>query len=152
MEPIKRFSPEQYDQALVSWSWLDLAGKTPRFASLFGDLFLESPEGWWYLDTIEGDLKQVWQTAAQMQAVLNTPEGQDQYLLLGLAEEAERRGVRLAENEVYSLTPPPVLGGELDAANVSALDFVVAVDLAGQIHDQVRNLPPGTPISGITIS
>ena len=152
MEPIKRFSPEQYEQALGSWSWLDLAGKTPQFASLFGDLFLESPEGWWYLDTIGGDLKQVWETGAEVQAALNTPEGQDTYLLLGLATEAERRGVSLAENEVYSLTPPPVLGGELDAANVSALDFVVAVDLAGQIHDQVRNLPPGTPISGINIS
>jgi hypothetical protein len=152
MEPIKRFSPEQYEQALDSWSWLDLAGKTPQFASLFGDLFLESPEGWWYLDTIEGGLEQVWQTGAQLQAALNTPEGRDQYLLLGLAKEAERRGVSLAENEVYSLTPPPVLGGELDAANVSALDFVVAVDLAGQIHDQVRKLPPGTPISGISIN
>ena len=152
MEPIKRFSAVKYEQALASWSWLDLAGKTPQFASLFGDLFLESPEGWWYLDTIEGGLKQVWQTGAEVQAALNTPEGQDQYLLLGLATEAKRRGVSLAENEVYSLTPPPVLGGELDAANVSALDFVVAVDLAGQIHDQVRNLPPGTPITGINIS
>jgi hypothetical protein len=152
MEPIKRFSPEQYEQALDSWAWLDLAGKTPQFASLFGDLFLESPEGWWYLDTIEGGLEQVWQTGAQLQAALNTPEGRDQYLLLGLAKEAERRGVSLAENEVYSLTPPPVLGGELDAANISALDFVVAVDLAGQIHDQVRKLPPGTPISGISIN
>jgi hypothetical protein len=152
MEPIKRFSPEQYEQALDSWSWLDLAGKTPQFASLFCDLFLESPEGWWYLDTIEGGLEQVWQTGAQLQAALNTPEGRDQYLLLGLAKEAERRGVSLAENEVYSLTPPPVLGGELDAANISALDFVVAVDLAGQIHDQVRKLPPGTPISGISIN
>jgi hypothetical protein len=152
MEPIKRFSPDQYQQALASWSWLDLAGKTPRFASLFGDLFLESPEGWWYLDTIEGDLKQAWQTGEELQAALNTPEGQDQYLLLPLAEAAERRGIRLAENEVYAFTPPLVLGGEPDAANASALDFVVAVDLAGQIHEQVRNLPPGTPISGLTIS
>ena len=152
MEPIKRFSPAQYEQALASWSWLDLAGKTPQFASLFGDLFLESREGWWYLDTIEGGVTQVWQTGAEVQAALNTPEGQDQYLLLGLATDAERRGVSLAENEVYSLTPPPVLGGELDAANAGALDFVVAVDLAGQIHDQVRNLPPGTPISAININ
>jgi Domain of unknown function (DUF1851) len=152
MEPIKRFSPEQYEQALDSWSWLDFSGKSPQFASLYGDIFLESPEGWWYLDTIEGDLKHVWQTAAEMQAVLDTPEGQDQYLLLPLAEAAERRGLRLAENEVYAFTPPLVLGGQPDAANASALDFVVAVDLAGQIHEQVRNLPPGTPISGITIS
>ncbi len=42
MEPIKRFTAEQYEQALESWSWLDLAGKSPRFTPLFGDLFLEA--------------------------------------------------------------------------------------------------------------
>ena len=131
---------------------LDLIGKTPQFTSLFGDLFLESVEGWWFLDTIEGSLKQVWRTGAELQQAVNTQEGHDQYLLLGLANEAEERGIRLAENEVYSLTPPPVLGGPMDPANISAVDFVVAVDLAGQIHDQVRRLPPGTPISGISIS
>jgi hypothetical protein len=152
MEPIKRFSPEQYEQALDAWSWLDFAGQTPQFASLFGDLFLESAEGWWYLDIIEGDLKHVWQTAAELQAVLDTPEGQDEYLLLGIAKAVDERGVRCAENEVYAFTPPLVLGGEPAAANASALDFVVAVDLAGQIHEQVRNLPPGTTITGINIS
>jgi hypothetical protein len=37
-------------------------------------------------------------------------EGQDQYLLLALAIAAERRGVSLAENEVYAFTPPPISG------------------------------------------
>lgn len=152
MEPIKRFTGEQYEQALESWSWLDLAGKTPRFASLFGDLFLEAADGWWFLDSMDGDLNREWHTEADLQQAVNTPEGQDRYLLLGLAQDAERRGVTLDKNEVYSLTPPPVLGGPLDAANVSATDFVVALNLAGQIHEQVRNLPPGTPISGLTIT
>ena len=151
MEPIKRFTDDQYEQALESWSWLDLGGKTPRFTSLFGDLFLEAADGWWFLDTMDGELTRPWHAEADVQQAVNTPEGRDRYLLLGLAHDAEQRGVTLDRNEVYSLTPPTVLGGPLDAANASATDFVVAVNLAGQIHDQVRNLPPGTPISEITI-
>jgi hypothetical protein len=93
MQPVQAFADDQYEQALDSWSWLDLTGKSPQFASLFGDLFLESPGGWWFLDTIEGVINQVWRTGSGLQHALNTPEGQDQYLLLGLGEAAERRGV-----------------------------------------------------------
>jgi len=31
------------------------------------------------------------------------------------------------------------------------MDFVVALNIAGHIHDQVRGLPPSTKISGFTI-
>lgn len=34
---------------------------------------------------------------------------------------------------------------------MSIIDFVVGVNIAGQLHDQVRGLPPGTAISGVTI-
>jgi len=40
----------------------------------------------------------------------------------------------------------------VDLDNVEVIDFVVSLNIAGQIHEQVRDLPPGTPISGITIS
>jgi hypothetical protein len=101
---------------------------------------------------MEGDLHQVWATGEEVQQAVHSMEGQDRYLSLGLAQAAERRGVTLDQNQVYSLDTPPVLGGALDATNVTATDFVVAVNLAGQIHDQVRQLPPGTPISGLTIT
>jgi hypothetical protein len=32
----KSFTAEQYASALDSWGWLDLSGKTPVLASLFG--------------------------------------------------------------------------------------------------------------------
>jgi hypothetical protein len=152
VQAIRRFSEYQYRQALGSWAWLDLGNLTPRMASPFGDVFFESAAGWWFLDTLEGKLSQVWRSGQELQAVLNTPEGQDQYLLLGLAQEAESQGLTPGESQVYSLTVPPVLGGPVAVENVSVVDFVVAIDTAGQIHDQVRNLPPGTPVAGLSIS
>jgi hypothetical protein len=151
VQPIRRFSDEQYRAALESWAWLDLAGKAPRFASPFGDIFFEATDGWWFLDTMEGTLQRRWATGQEVQAALNTQEGQDQFLLLGLAQGAEALGVVPRGDEVYDLTPAPILGGAFDPAHVGVTDFVVAVSIAGQLHDRVRKLPPGTLISGITI-
>jgi hypothetical protein len=151
MELTRRFSETQYARSLESWSFLDLAGKSPLFTSPFGDVFFRGADGFWWLDTLEGALSRPWDSAEQLQATLNTPEGQDQYLLAGLAFAAEARGLVPGQEQVYGFTLPPCLGGPLDVDHVELIDFVVGLNLAGQLHAQVRDLPPGTPISGFNI-
>ena len=41
----------------------------------------------------------------------------------------------------------PILGGELSVSNIQVIDFVVSINILGQLHRQVRDLPPGTRIS-----
>ncbi len=62
---------------------------------------------------------------------------------------AHNRDVELGPDDVYDLVPPPVLGGS-DVANITAADFVVAVNIAGQLRARMRSLPPGTSISRVT--
>ena len=147
----KAFGQPTFIRALESWQWLGIAGKTPILASLFGDVILQDPTGYWFLDSVEGRLSRPWASQQDIQATLDTEEGQDQYLLGGLAMAAEASGLRLSDDEVYAFKVPPVLGGALDLANVEVSDFVVAVNLAGRLHDQVKNVPPGTRISGFQI-
>jgi len=40
-----------------------------------------------------------------------------------------------------------VLGGPIEVGNIGIIDFVVGVNIAGQLHDQVRALLPGTVIT-----
>jgi hypothetical protein len=87
----KSFSGESYRRALADWAWLPLDGKCPFMASLFGDVFLEDGAGIWLLDVLEGSLDRVFDDRGQLAAALNTEEGQDRYLLAGLAFGAERR-------------------------------------------------------------
>lgn len=148
---VRRFSAGRYIGALESWAFVDLSGKTPLFTSPFGDVFFQSADGFWWLDTLEGVLSRQWDTGAEMQAALNTPDGQDQFLLAGLALAAERRGLAPGPDQVYGFTVPPVLGGPMDVDHTETIDFVVGVNIAGQIHAQVRNLPPGSTISSVTI-
>lgn len=152
MELIRVFSPEQFRRALDGWQWLPgLCGKTPSFASPFGDVFLLGADGWWFLDLLEGELRLVAADRAALDALLGTTEGQDQLLLGGLALAAEARGIVPGPDQVLAFTVPPVIGGPTDAEHLHVLDFVVTVDLAGQLHQQVRDMPPGTRISGITL-
>ena len=152
MELIRRFSPEQYDAALESWSWLEqLEGKKTVFASAFGDLFLQGADGFWFLDTIEGTLSHRWPDAQTLQSEINAREAQDEYLLAGLVEAASRAGMAPQADQVLAFVVAPVLGGPLSVENIEVADFVVSVNILGQIHEQVKDLPPGSKISGISI-
>lgn len=146
MELTRRFTADQFDAALGSWGWLGLDGKVPVFASPFGDVFLESAEGIWWLDTLLGELSCPWPDPGALEEDLRSEEGQNQFLLAWLATAAEARGLVPTADQVYGFVVPPVLSGELEVENVEVIDFVVAVNIAGQIHEQIRDLPPGTPI------
>jgi hypothetical protein len=148
---IRRFTPDQFDRALESWHWIGIGDKNPLFTSPFGHVFLRADDGFWWLDTLEAALTREWATAEDLTAALNTPEGQDRYLLAGLAASAERQGITPTATQVYGFKIAPVLGGEVGLANVEAIDFVVSINLLGQLHQQVRDLPPGTKISGFTL-
>jgi hypothetical protein len=86
-----------------------------------------------------------------MNAALSTVDGRQRYLLSDLATAAHESGLLLEEDQVYDFRHPPVLGGELEPDNLAVMDFAVAVDIAGQIHEQVRDRPPGTTVGEIKI-
>jgi hypothetical protein len=148
----RSFTAHQFARALESWSWTGITELRPAFTSSFGYVFLQNADGLWFLDLIEGKLTRRWAGRDALKADLNSPEGQDRYLLAGLAFAAERVGIVASNTQVLSFKVPPVLGGATAVENVEAADFVVSVNLAGQIHQQIQSLPPGTPISGFTLS
>lgn len=98
---------------------------TPLFTSPFGDVFLEAPDGGvWFLDLLGGTVKREWDSVGDLQAAVNSSELQDQFLMLG---------------------------GVIEPSNLEVSDMIVTVNLFGQIHEQFKDLPPGTPIAGINI-
>lgn len=151
MDVIRRFSGEQYSRALESWRWLELDGKAALCASPFGDVFLEDDQGIWWLDAVDGVLTRPWASREEFAAAVSTSEGQDEYLLAGLGLAAEEAGLTPGPAQVYGFAVPPKLGGAFEVDNVEVIDFVVGLTIAGQIHRQIRDLPPGTAITGFTL-
>jgi hypothetical protein len=53
--------------------------------------------------------------------------------------------------QVLAWQVPPVLGAPIAIENLELMDFEVYLSIQGQLHRQVKDLPPGTKISGITV-
>lgn len=131
---LRSFSPSAFAYGLSSWSWLPLDGKTPRFATTFGDVFLESLDGWWFLDTLEGTLTLRWLNAVELYDELDSTQGREDILLEDVLLEALDLGMTLADDEVLAFWPHPAAGGRLSATSCAALRFELALNLAGKVH------------------
>lgn len=145
-------SPEELAQALESWSWLKLPKTPPILVSAFGDVFFSHSGKILMLDTLEGRLVSAAQDEIELRTKLGDVELQDRYLSSVWVQAAQRAGLSLAPGECYDWKVAPVLGGQMAADEIVKLSFVVKVNIAGQLHRQVKDLPPGTKINRVTIS
>jgi hypothetical protein len=153
MELVRRFDAEIFARGLADWQWLLGDRKLePVAASMFGDVFLQGEDGIWFLDSLEGTLTLHWPDGTALQAALNTEEGQDRFLLAGIAISAQEKGICPGPAQVLMFSTPPALGGEISSDNVEAMDYVVASSLCGQMAAQLKDLPPGSKITGISLS
>ncbi|MFD6445490.1 T6SS immunity protein Tdi1 domain-containing protein [Promicromonospora sp. NPDC060204] len=148
MKLLRTFPKVAFEFGLASWHWMGIREQTPRFATCFGDIFLESLDGWWFLDTVEGTLELRWNSAVTMYAELESADGRATYLMDDLVRDARSRGIRLSEEDVYTFNPHPALGGELGVDGLGTMRFELALNWVGQMHDRVRHssgeirLPP----------
>jgi len=117
----------------------------------FGDVFFESDEGIFFLDSLSGTLDKVSNTKAELQNVLNTPDGQDHYLMAGLVSIARENGLILESGECYDFKVSPSLNGAMDLENLQKMDFKVSLNISGQITKQIKDLPVGTNIGSVTL-
>lgn len=146
-------SGEDLLKGLESWSWIDFSGLEPVLISALGDVFFRTDEGGVVmLDTIEGKLVPLADDFDQFREVLNTAEVQEQLLFASLVFAAHReRGLALEDGQCFDFKIPPMLGGEISVDALEVINFVVKLNVAGQIHAQIKDLPPGTPIGKIDI-
>jgi hypothetical protein len=139
-------------RALDSWQWIGIGNKKPILVTSFADVFFESDGEIWFLDTLEGTFKKSHDTREDLEATLASDDGRDHFMFGGFVERAVREGRNLADSQCYDFKLHPKVGGATDFDNVEVRDFVVALHIRGQIHEQVRHLPQGTKISKFVVS
>ena len=124
--------------ALASWHWLHLGERKPILVTAFADVFLRAPDAIWFLNTVTGALEPVCQRRRELDKLLSTTEGRLRYLMADLVDQALQEGQRLESGQSYDFKLHPVAGGVLEAANIERRNFVVALHLRGQLHQQSR--------------
>jgi hypothetical protein len=144
-------SSETLKNALDSWQWIELGDRIPILVTAFADVFFSAHDGIWFLDTLEGKLKHVFQLRVELEAELLTEKGQDIFLFSPFVDRAIREGNSLDEGQCYDFLLNPIIGGAIEYDNVGKMNFLVALNIRGQLHDQVRHLPAGTKISNFVM-
>jgi hypothetical protein len=139
-----------YD-ALEAWDWLDFSNMEPFVTTSFGDIFFESVDGVYFLDSIGGTLDKVAGSKSEMQDLLATLDGQDHFLMAGLVESAIESGLKLDKGECYGFKISPALSGPVDLSNLQKMSFKVSLHISGQLIKQIKDLPPGTKISEVKL-
>lgn len=141
----------EIESALEEWSWLKPPRCMPMFVSAFGDLFFKAADAVMMLDTLEGAITRVARNGIELRERLASEDGRDELLSDVWVQAAQRQGLQLNEGECFDWVVSPALGGPISADNITKMSFVVKVDLAGQLHRQIKALPPGTKINRVTI-
>lgn len=140
------------DDLLDDWRWLVGNSVCLLLVSAIGDMFLADTDGRvFWLDTGTGQLQQIAESVGEFQRLRQLAEQADQWFIPQLVGDLIASGIRLSPGQCYSYKMPPILGGEIEPNNFEPTDLSVHFSLLGQIHRQVKNLPPGTKITNIKI-
>jgi hypothetical protein len=141
------------NHVLDDWRWLIGPSKQPILLSAVGDAFVEDETDATIhlLDTAAGSCVPVAADEDELRALLGDSHWVADHLAVRVIADFRANGLRLDPGQIYSWKRPPVLGGEYELDNADATDIAVHFSVTGQIHQQVRTLPPGTPVTEIHV-
>lgn len=139
------------DGLLSEWRWLADESYQPVVITALGDLFLRHADSRiFWLQAGWGQLVEVADSADEFKQLMTQPENAIEWFNPQLVGDILATGMRLDPGECFGYKVPPVLGGEIVPDNFEQTDLHVHFGILGQIHRQVKDLPPGTPIGEIT--
>jgi len=140
-------SPEGLDPAtlLSSWNWAMEEPILPILITAMGDAIAVGESGAvYFVDATCGTIERIADDVAALEGLLSDTEFVTEKLLPGRVVSLRGAEMQLGPGEVYSHINPLVLGGEDEIANYETTDADVHFGVMGQIHKQIKDLPPGS--------
>lgn len=140
-------------QSLLSeWEWAMDEPMAPVLVTAMGDVFAQGDSlVVYFIDVVSGTIEAVATNGTEFQALLEDVAFVTEKMYPHRIIDLREAGLTLGQHEVYSHRQPLVLGGEDDIDNCEATDVSVHLSIHGQIHQQVKDLPPGTQITDVKI-
>ncbi len=142
---------EDFSTAMSSWRWLVPSSAEPLLLTALGDLFVFLDTSISFLDTERGTLGRVASDQGEWKQQMQDPARLAEWFRPAFIASLRRAGLSLAPGEVFSPLIPVVVGGRRTPDNYTTSQWRSHLHLLGQIHDQVRLLPPGTTIERLVI-
>jgi hypothetical protein len=142
------------EDILSDWKWLLGDNRLPVLIAASGDAFVQDTENGTihWLDVGEGKLNQIAKSFEEFSLQLQNTDYVVEYFSVQMIGDLAQAKKSLDKGQIFSLVNPYVLGGEYRLDNIGVSDIEVHFSILGQIHQQVHNLPKGTPINSIKIN
>jgi hypothetical protein len=135
------------DRLTEDWTWLIGTDKKVILISAIGDMFLASDnENIFWLDVGQGKLEMVAVDKKEFEIKLTDIEQVNEWFMIDLTTQLRLSDKKLKDGQLYSYKKLPVIGGEYLVDNFEPTDIEVHFSFAGQIHNQIKDLPDGTRI------
>jgi hypothetical protein len=137
------------DHALDDWRWLVGSQLQLWCITKAGDAFLRDPVDGsvYFLDVLAGKAERIADGESAFEKAVNLPENADRWLMPEIVDGQALLVMKPGKDECLSFKLPPVIGGQIEPDNYETCSVLVHFSLAGQIHQQVKDLPAGTKIS-----
>ena len=139
-------------EILDEWRWLIPQQMRLISITIFGDAFLCDFDGsisW--LDAAGGKLLKVADSMKAFEKEILDDANVDKWFLPSTFADLKAHGINLLDGQCYGYKKPPCLGGGFDYSNFEPTDISVHFSILGQIHEQIKDLPAGTPIGKLSI-
>ena len=144
-----KFNQETSDNLTADWTWLIGTDKKPILVSAIGDMFLKADnENIYWLDVGQGKLKLVANDTHDFRNKLTDIEQVNEWFMIDLTIEL-LSDKKLKDGQLFSFKKLPVIGGDYSVDNFEPADIEVHFCIAGQIHEQTKDLPDGTKIKEV---
>lgn len=135
---------------LCGWFELLPPSFTLWMVNRFGDLFVVlDDDSVHMLDVGIGRLKRLASSRAHFATLLDVGDNATDWLMIPLVNACVASGMTLGPNQCYGYDIPPILSGRYEVGNVSPTDLAVHYAFLADIYRQTKNLPEGTPITGV---
>lgn len=150
---LAKFDDDSADRLIAYWTWLIGNDRTPIMVSAMGDMFLRDKEdNIFLLNAGEGNINLVARGLKEFEKKLADVNQVTEWFKIDLVEDLKNSGQDLNDKQVYSYKKLPVLGGDYSPSNFEVTDIEVHFCFAGEVHQQVRDLPDGTRIGSASIN
>ena len=146
-------SGQSSNDLLAEWRWLVPSTYSLHMVSALGDAFLSDTDGHiFWLDVGSAELTIIAETKDAFDHLRQQPDCADRWFVPLLVGDLLASGKSLAAGQCFSYKIPLTLGGAFEPSNFDACDLSVHFHTLGQIQEQVKPLPVGTPITSVKLA
>ncbi len=126
------------------WSWSGLIPKNIIDTNKFGNVVVEHQNGFvWRIVPEELSCEIIAKDVTEYEQIRTSEEFVADWNLPGLAKAAEAAYGPLAEEQVFYLVTPGILGGEYEVSNIKTLLLEELLSVSGDMAKQIKDMPDG---------